>query len=141
MIALNIPTPPAKLERVNVLRLFPPLVAEEQYSGILKRQEGNFLACAIVHPYRTAHLYAGAFNALLPQMQRELWPKQKLAEMVWADIVYTSSKGSRPKLIVRTARIESGDDEIIWHNRDSSYVRTWEWRVEPVVTVLDRIRE
>lgn len=137
---LNLATPPpTTIQRLNLIRLFPPLVREEQYCGIVIRYEVEALACAIVHPYQMAHLSA-AFPKLLPLVQSEYWPKRLLADIIWQDIAFTSPKGARPQLLVRTTRIESAAAEIRWQDRDHNYARTWESRVQPVIELLNRIR-
>ena len=72
---LNIPAPPAKqLQRVILVELVAPLVATERYFGVVRRREGESPFCAVVHPYRTAHLYAAAVpqNARVKQCPWQL---------------------------------------------------------------------
>lgn len=138
---LNIPTPlPAPIQRINIVKLVPPLVQPAQYCGIVRDREGESFVCAVVHPYRTAHVCAAAFPGLLPLLQAEVWPGRQMAELAWVDIAYTSPDGSRPQLLARTTRIESATAEIVWHDRDLTYARTWEPRVWPIIDLLDRIR-
>jgi hypothetical protein len=138
---LNIPAPPAKqLQRVILVELVAPLIASERYFGLVRRREGESSFCAVVHPYRTAHLYAAAFPALLPLLLAEVCHDLQMSEVTWADIAYTRPEGSRPQLLVRTARIESATDKIVWQERDLSYARTWESCVRPVIDLLERIR-
>lgn len=138
---LNIPAPlRAPIQRINLLKLAPPVVSVEQYCGIVSGREGETFACATVHPYKTAHLYAPAFAALLPLVQTEVWPSRQLADIIWVDIAYTNPEGSRPQLVVRTARIESAAATIVWQERDLVYARTWESRVQPVIDLLNLIR-
>ncbi len=138
---LNIPSPlPTPIQRVNLVRVDPPLVSAAQHCGILRTREGEVFFCAVVHPYRTAHLYAAAFPTLLPLLLAEVWPGQQMTGITCVDIAYTTPVGSRPQLLVRTTRIESATAEIVWQDRDLTYARSWESRVLPVVDLLDRIR-
>lgn len=132
--------PPAPIQRLNlvrVVRLVPPLVAAEQCCGIIRDREGKSLICAVIHPYRTAHLYAGAFAELLPLLRAEAWPDRTMSDLTWVDIAYTEPEGSRPQLLVRSARIENATAEIAWQDRDLTYASTWESRVQPVIEVLE----
>ena len=141
MIALNLPAPPATpIRRVNIVRLFPPLVPADQYCGIVRSREGDSLVCAVVHPYRTAHLYASAFPALLPLLKEDAWPGRQMSELTWVDIAYTMPDGSRPLLMVRSTILDSATAEIIWQDRDLNYTRSRELRITPVIDLLDRIK-
>jgi hypothetical protein len=141
MITLSIPTPPpTPIQRVKVIRIAPPLFPAEQYCGIVRAQEGESFVCAVIHPYRTAHMYASAFPALLPLLREDVWPARQMSEVTWADIAYTNPDSSRPQLLVRTTRIESATAEIRWQDRDHTYARTWESRVQPVIDLLNLIR-
>lgn len=138
---LNIPTPPpTPIQRVKILRLLPPLVQDEQFCGIVRVREGMSFASGVIHPYRTAHLYAPAFPALLPLLHEDVWPSQQMSEITWVDIAYLTPADSRPQLLIRSARIESATDKIGWQDRDLTYARTWESRVQPVIDLLERIR-
>jgi hypothetical protein len=138
---LKIPTPlPAPIQRLNLVRLAPPLFPAEQYCGFYRTHEGESLVCGIIHPYRSAHLYAAAFAPLLPLLQAEIWPGKQISEITWADVAYTSPDGSRPLLLVRTARIENATAEIVWHDRDLNYARTWEPRVRSIIGLLELIK-
>jgi hypothetical protein len=123
-----------------LIELVAPLVAAERYFGVVRRREGESAVCAVVHPYRTAHLYAAAFPALLPLLLAEVCPDLQISEVTWADIAYTSPDSARPLLIVRTSRLDSALAEVVWHDRDQSYARSWESRVWPIVHLLDRIK-
>jgi hypothetical protein len=138
---LNIPAPPARqLQRVNLIELVAPVVAAERYFGVIRRREGESAVCAVVHPYRTAHLYATAFPVLLPLLLAEVCPDLQMSEATWADIAYTSPDTARPQLLVRTTRLDSAAAEVVWQDRDQSYARSWASRVWPIVHLLDRIR-
>ena len=142
MITLSIPTPPpSPIQRVSVVKLVPPLVLAAQYCGIVRRREGESSVCAVIHPYRTAHLYAAAFAVLFPLLLTEVWPEQEqqISEVTWADIAYISPKDAPLQLLVRTARIENVAAEIMWEDRDLTYLRTWEFRVQPVIELLNLI--
>jgi hypothetical protein len=141
MITLNIPEPPVRqLQRVTLVELVTPLVATERYFGVVRRREGESAFCAVVHPYKTAHLYASAFPALLPLLLAEVCHDLQMSEVTWTDIAYTSPDSARPQLLARTTRLDSLAAEIVWQDRDRSYARSWEARVWPVVHLLDRIR-
>jgi hypothetical protein len=138
---LNIPAPTAKqLERVTLIELVAPLVATERYFGVVRRREGESTFCAVVHPYRTAHLYAAAFPVLLPLLIAEVCRDLQMSEVTWADVAYTSPDGARSQLLVRTTRLDNAAAEVVWQDRDQSYARSWETRVWPIVHLLDRIR-
>jgi hypothetical protein len=138
---LNIPAPPARqLERVTLIELVAPIVAAERYFGVVRRREGESTFCAVVHPYRTAHLYAAAFPVLLPLLMAEVCRDLQMSEVTWADIAYTSPDSARPQLLVRTTRLASAAAEVVWQDRDQKYARSWETRVWPIVHLLDRIR-
>lgn len=138
---LNIPSPPPRqLRRVNLIEFVVPLVEDERYFGVIRRREGESAVCAVVHPYRTAHLYAAAFQALLPLLLAEVCPDLQMSEVTWADIAYTSPESARPQLLVRTTRLDSATNEVIWHDRDQSYARSWASRVWPIVHLLDSIK-
>lgn len=82
---LNIPAPPAKqLQRVILVELVAPLIASERYFGLVRRREGESFFCAVVHPYRTAHLYAAAFPALLPLLLAEVCHDLQMSEVIRA---------------------------------------------------------
>jgi hypothetical protein len=85
-------------------------------------------------------MYASAFPALLPLLREDVWPARQMSEVTWADIAYTNPDSSRPQLLVRTTRIESATAEIRWQDRDHTYARTWESRVQPVIDLLNLIR-
>ena len=138
---LNIPAPPARqLERVTLIELVAPIVAAERYFGVVRRREGESTFCAVVHPYRTAHLYAAAFPVLLPLLMAEVCRDLQMSEVTWADVAYTSPDGARSQLLVRTTRLDNAAAEVVWQDRDQSYARSWETRVWPIVHLLDRIR-
>jgi hypothetical protein len=141
MIALNIPTPtPTPIQRLNLVRLAPPLVPAAQYCGIVRAREGESLVCAIVHPYRTAHLYASAFTALFPLLQAEVYPGQQMSEITWMDAAYISPDGVCPQFLLRTTHLESATEEIAWQDRDLNYARNWESRVLPIIDLLELIK-
>jgi len=133
---LNIPSPPARqLQHVTLIELIAPLIGTERYFGVVRRQEGESVVCAVVHPYRTAHWYEAAFPTLLPLLLADL----QMSEVTWADIAYTSPKGARPQLLVRTTHLDSTAAEVIWQDRDQSYARSWETRVRPIMHLLDLV--
>ena len=105
-----------------------------------RRREGESPVCAVVHPYRTAHLYAAAFPALLPLLLAEVCHDLQMSEVTWADIAYTNPDSARPQLLVRTTRLDSAAVEVVWQDRDQSYARSWETRVWPIMHLLDRIK-
>ena len=141
IMQLNLQAPPATpIQRLNLIKLVPPIVPAEQYCGIVSGREGEVFACALVHPYKTAHLFAPAFPAMLLMMQTEYWPSRQLADIIWADIAYACPECSRPQLLVRTTRIESPTAEIVWQERDLTYARSWESRVRPLIDLLERTR-
>jgi hypothetical protein len=86
-------------------------------------------------------LYAAAFAVLFPLLLTEVWPEQEqqISEVTWADIAYISPKDAPLQLLVRTARIENVAAEIMWEDRDLTYLRTWEFRVQPVIELLNLI--
>ncbi|MFP5237659.1 MAG: hypothetical protein ACLGSD_17325 [Acidobacteriota bacterium] len=138
---LRIPSPlPTPIQRLHLLKLMPPVTPQELYCGIVRRREGDSAVCAVVHSYRTAHLYAAAFPALLPLLLAEVCRDLQMPEVAWADIVYTSPDGARPQLLVRTTRLGSAAAEVVWQDRDQRYARSWESRVWPIVRLLDRIK-
>jgi len=138
---LNIPAPsPTPIQRINIVKLFPPLFSAEQHCGIVRAREGESLTCAVIHPYRSAHLYAPAFAALLPLLQEEVWPGRPMSEIIWVDIAYLTPAGSRSQLLVRSTGIESATTEIVWQDRDLSYTRFWEARTTLVIDLLERIK-
>lgn len=138
---LNIPAPPAKqLQRVILVELVVPLVAKERYFGVIRRREGESPFCAVVHPYRTAHSYAGAYPELLPLLRTEVCPELQISEVTWVDIAYTSPASARPQLLVRTTRVDGATAEVIWEDRDLKYAESWETRVRPVIDLLEHIR-
>lgn len=142
MIALNIATPAhAPIQRVNLLRLLPPAIAQEQYCGIARAQERETFACVVIHPYRAAHLYTPVFPALFPLLLAEVWPARQMAEITWVDITYMRPASSRPQLLVRSTPVESATAEIVWQDRDSTYARRWESRAWPVIDLLERIKK
>jgi hypothetical protein len=138
---LNIPAPPARqLQRVILVELVAPLVATERYFGVVRRREGESPFCAVVHPYKTAHLYSAAFPVLLPLLLEEVCHDLQMSEVTWADIAYTSPDSARPQLLVRTTRLDGAAAEVVWHDRDQSYARSWETRVWPIMHLLDRVK-
>jgi hypothetical protein len=141
MIALNIPAPaPTPIQRINIVRLFPPLVPAEQHCCIVRAREEESYLCAIIHPYRTAYLYASAFATLLPLLQAEVWPGRQMSEITWVDIAYATPGGSKPLLMVRTTTLDSATAEIAWRDRDPKFAHTWESRAWPVIDLLERIK-
>ncbi len=122
-----------------MIELVAPIVATERYFGVVRRREGVSPFCAVVHPYRTAHLYAAAFPVLLPLLLAEVCHDQTMSEVTWVDIAYTSPDGARPQLLVRTARLDSAEAEVAWRDRDQGYARSWETRVRPIMHLLDLI--
>ena len=137
---LNIPAPPARqLERVTLIELVASIVAAERYFGVVRRREGESTFCAVVHPYRTAHLYAAAFPVLLPLLIAEVCRDLQMSEVTWADVAYTSPDGARSQLLVRTTRLDNAAAEVVWQDRDQSYARSWETRVRPIMHLLDLI--
>jgi hypothetical protein len=140
LMQLNLSAPPVRqLHHVTLVELIAPLVATEQYFGLVRRREGKSAVCAVVHPYRTAHLYATAFPALLPLLRAEVCPDLQMPEVTWADIACASTDSTRPQLLVRTMRLDSASAEVVWQERDQSYALTWETRVWPIMHLLGRI--
>lgn len=140
---LNLQAPPSRqIQRVTLIEIVAPLVATERYFGVVRRREGEFPCCAVVHPYGTAHLYATAFPALLPLLLAEVCPDLQMSEVTWVDIAYTSPDSARPQLLVRTARLDNAAAaaEVVWQDRDQAYARSWESRVWPLMRLLARIR-
>lgn len=138
---LDIPAPPARqLHSVTLIELVGPLIETERYFGVVRRGEGESVFCAVVHSYRTAHLYPAAFPKLLPLLLEEVCRGLQMSEVTWLDIAYTNPDGARPQLLARTTRLESATTEVVWHDRDQSYARSWETRVWPIVRLLDRIK-
>jgi len=125
---------------VTLIELVAPLAGTERYFGAVRRREGEFTFCAVVHPYRTAHLYAAAFPALLPLLMAEVCRDLQVSEVTWADIAYTCPDSGRPQLLVRTTHLHSAAAEVVWNDRDQSYARSWETWVWPIMNLLDRIR-
>jgi hypothetical protein len=128
--------PPSQIQRVNLIKLAPPLVPQAQYCAVVSARKGERLACAIIHPYHTAHLYVPAFPTLLPRLQAEVWPNRHLADTVWIDVVYTNGEGARPQLLVRSTRIENATTELVWGDRDFEFVKAWESHVSFAIDVL-----
>lgn len=137
---LNIPAPQASpIHLLGLIRVAPPVLPCTQYCGIVKEGQRETCVCALIHSYSAAHIYVGAFPALLPLVFAKAWPGRQISEINWVDIAYMRPDRARPYLIVRTAKVDSPTAEIVWQDRDLSYARSWESRTRPVIELLDRV--